>query len=1061
MKLFKRYAGSLFRHGEAITRTCDPSRLHGLPEEPDRHGGWKRRIRGILKRWQGRGLGCHQGRGQSVRKSPARWYFLLLSAASVCWFLVRVIPKPMRAAYPCQQAAFPLASAFVLWVLGLKHSLSAWARAKAPRLRPVVVPCTLVLVMAAVALGLRAAAGYFVSPLGWCPAEPANSPIGVARGIHPGRVVWTHDPSVSSWDGTTNYYYDDRYTSLSVAQSMLSRTIQKLSDQGTDAAAWDALFRYYNQTHGRGAGGYSIGEMITVKINCNNSPMDGMPGGNRIDATPQMVWAMLTQLVNAAGVPQTNVIVYDAQRDVSRIRSYCTNAFPKVSFIGYNIPNFFAPAVITFATNGMGTYAGRLPPFVTNATYSINLALLKRHCEVVDLFNWSDINGQAAITCCFKNHFGSSANPGSMHTMIRDWRNGMGAYNALVDLEGSRHLDGKTILYLIDGLYGGKRHDAVPVRWKMPPFSNNWPSSLFASQDIVAIDSVALDFLRTEWGLMPNADNFLHEAALANAPPSGFCYAPNGDGVRLASLGVHEHWNSPFSKQYSRNLSTNGTGIELATIHSGPGITVALTSPINNAVVNPLSHVTLQSIASSGYTGIGQVDYYGSGLLLGSSATSPYTFVWSNAPAGNWALTAVATDADYLSATSSVVNVTVASNDLAVVVSSPTNGAVLWEGSNITVQAVADSSFSAVRQVDFEADGSFLGTATNSHAAVVWSNPSPGSWSLSAIATDTNGLSALSAPVNITVRPANIAIAGTLYVDLRATNLSTDGTTWTNWGSLGNFAKYGVIRGVVNVAGTGIPGVDLSLYYNNAFVGPATAAELEGASARSVEVWAYEQSTAPRSNATMVAWSHGGGAAGTAFAMNHNLDSAGAALLGGSYDIGWGDATNFPPRRAWHHFVYTYDGATLFQVYVDGALQVAKTLPAPLNTCASEPILIGASSSVRYGMPEGSTRFLGYINSVRVHGGLLTAVDVANNFAAGPCVAAQPTTIRQVMITNSLVNITFGTIPGRIYYLEYTDSLNPQNWMPLPPTQALGTALTISDVLGGIPARFYRVAMKP
>jgi hypothetical protein len=32
---------------------------------------------------------------------------------------------------------------------------------------------------------------------------------------------------------------------------------------------------------------------------------------------------------------------------------------------------------------------------------------------------------------------------------------------------------------------------------------------------------------------------------------------------------VHEHWNNPIDKQYSRNLDPNGTGIELVT---GPGL---------------------------------------------------------------------------------------------------------------------------------------------------------------------------------------------------------------------------------------------------------------------------------------------------------------------------------------------------------------------------------------------------------------------------------------------------------------------------------------------------------
>jgi len=91
----------------------------------------------------------------------------------------------------------------------------------------------------------------------------------------------------------------------------------------------------------------------------------------------------------------------------------------------------------------------------------------------------------------------------------------------------------------------------------------------------VAIDSVALDFLRSEAtiqeypGVMDagdTVDNYLHEAARADNPLSEVFYDPEGDGVRMESLGVHEHWNGPAEKLYSGNYYP-GTGIQL--IRSG------------------------------------------------------------------------------------------------------------------------------------------------------------------------------------------------------------------------------------------------------------------------------------------------------------------------------------------------------------------------------------------------------------------------------------------------------------------------------------------------------------
>ncbi|MBQ9002867.1 MAG: DUF362 domain-containing protein, partial [Eggerthellaceae bacterium] len=58
--------------------------------------------------------------------------------------------------------------------------------------------------------------------------------------------------------------------------------------------------------------------------------------------------------------------------------------------------------------------------------------------------------------------------------------------------------------------------------------------------------------------------NYLHEAALADAAPSGVAYT-DGMGNPLASLGVHEHWNNGREKLYSRNLGA-AEGIELVRI---------------------------------------------------------------------------------------------------------------------------------------------------------------------------------------------------------------------------------------------------------------------------------------------------------------------------------------------------------------------------------------------------------------------------------------------------------------------------------------------------------------
>jgi hypothetical protein len=45
-------------------------------------------------------------RGNGV--SGKRWFLACSGLASLIWFLVRVVPKPSRASYPCQRAAASL-----------------------------------------------------------------------------------------------------------------------------------------------------------------------------------------------------------------------------------------------------------------------------------------------------------------------------------------------------------------------------------------------------------------------------------------------------------------------------------------------------------------------------------------------------------------------------------------------------------------------------------------------------------------------------------------------------------------------------------------------------------------------------------------------------------------------------------------------------------------------------------------------------------------------------------------------------------------------------------------
>lgn len=87
---------------------------------------------------------------------------------------------------------------------------------------------------------------------------------------------------------------------------------------------------------------------------------------------------------------------------------------------------------------------------------------------------------------------------------------------------------------------------------------------------------------------------------------------------------------------------------------------VAITNPPNNTIfIASTTNITLTAIASDIAGTISQVQFFQGTTNLGIVTNSPYTLVWSNAPAGNFALAAVAID-NGLMGTSSIVNITIA-----------------------------------------------------------------------------------------------------------------------------------------------------------------------------------------------------------------------------------------------------------------------------------------------------------------------------------------------------------------------------------------------------------------
>lgn len=534
--------------------------------------------------------------------------FIGLGILSTIWFLVRVIPKPTRATYPCMRAAAPIMSSFVIWLLSMGATTLIFKKMQSGFRRLKTVPVLLLLVTGIIA-GLISTAGIqkrSEAAILDSEAYEANQPMGTANGVNPGRVVWMWNPDATDENCTHDHndpsrgedgYFLPKNTDQTKVDAMVDEAITKLIGTPSVTTAWDSIFSYFNRSKGKGNVGYQTDETIFIKINMGSAGWAKSDADlsiikqdwaySTVESTPQPILAILRHLVDSLGVPQGNIYVGDP---IAHLFKYCYDhlsaEYPDVKYFDKNRDDLGRTMtagktgdVIILSDKGVempDAVAYKLYQEFYDADYLINMTALKAHVR-------------AGVTLMGKNHFGSHdrASAEDMHPgLVAISDNGddptridYGMYRVLVDMLGHEHLGSKTVLNFIDGLWGApKEVIADPVHWLMEPFNGDFPSSIFISQDPIAIESVCFDFLRTEAGLNTEfgnrplwggVDDHMEQAAdPANWPDklsdnSDFAgYDPEGDGTYLTSLGVHEHWNSADKKQYSRNLGY-GYGIEL------------------------------------------------------------------------------------------------------------------------------------------------------------------------------------------------------------------------------------------------------------------------------------------------------------------------------------------------------------------------------------------------------------------------------------------------------------------------------------------------------------------
>ena len=301
---------------------------------------------------------------------------------------------------------------------------------------------------------------------------------------HPSKVVGVFSSKATNWDGTSYPYVDS--IDQAVLEKMLQSAIMELTSAKSPADAWKILFSTYQH-----------GDIIAIKPNFNDLYNEFR---KNIVASPAVISAILSGLIDNLRIAPANIIIYDCTRKipdsyrrrihypVKYVEPYGSSFVRKVQYklTSNTLPKADPRAEIEMSRdikdkNGNPVKCF-LPKVVTEAQHIINVPILKSHQFVL-------------ASGALKNHYGTVrfsdeiTGPVYLHPPV--------IHESIADINSHPQIREKTRLVVMDAVFGRlKKKGGPPNKWLT--YGDSHPQRLFVSRDCVALDSVTSHLIKRE-----------------------------------------------------------------------------------------------------------------------------------------------------------------------------------------------------------------------------------------------------------------------------------------------------------------------------------------------------------------------------------------------------------------------------------------------------------------------------------------------------------------------------------------------------------------------------------